>query len=104
MTKNPHARPLLLLATAYVDGARSGMLLAIRVRRILKSFLPFPELFILGLCFCQVKFDTVDIAFSNFMFTWSSSPSIDMGCWTEMLSPTSRHLFQGLRRFPGRTC
>jgi REP-associated tyrosine transposase len=33
-----------------------------------------------------MNFDTVDIAFSNFTLTWSSSPSIDIGCWTEMRS------------------
>jgi putative transposase len=28
----------------------------------------------------------VDIAFFNFTFIWYSSQSIDIGCWTEMLS------------------
>jgi len=33
-----------------------------------------------------VTFDTVDIAYSNFTFTWSSSQSIGIGCLTEIRS------------------
>ncbi len=87
MTKNPHARPLLLLALLTSMGLGVACCWRFGYSRNFKVFLAiFLNLFILGLCFCQVKFDTVDIAFSNFTFTWSSSASIDMGCWTEMLS------------------